>query len=74
MKIGTIVSNGSTVARVKVRGTQATGVPMAFGRSKHEALIDMFTNLMHANIGFENALETARMHYNAERKEGGKRS
>lgn len=56
------------VALCKVRGTNPTGVKMDFGRSKHEALIDMLTKLMHANVGFDAALETARMHYSQEKK------
>ncbi len=57
-------------ALCKVRGTKANGVKMDFGRSKHEALIDMLTGLMHANVNFDNALYMARVHYNEEKKEG----
>ena len=57
-------------ALCKVRGTKITGVKMDFGRSKHEALIDMLTGLMHANVGFDNALEMARVHFEEEKKEG----
>jgi hypothetical protein len=55
-------------ALCKVRGTDVTGIKMDFGRSKHEALIDMLTGLMHANVGFDNALDMARVHYKAEKK------
>lgn len=56
------------VALCKVRGTKVTGIPMDSGRTKHEALIDMLTNLMHANPGFDAALDMARVHYEEETK------
>ena len=58
-------------ALCKARGTSVTGMRLDEFRTKRESLIDMLTNLMHANPGFDSALDMARVHYNEETNRGG---